>query len=98
MADTATLDLLGGFAFLINGGNMSLPSKSIEILAFLSLQPERRASRERLSGILWPDLPQERALGNLSTTVWRMRRAIKKVTGYELIKTTRTSILLETSR
>lgn len=67
------LDLLGGFAFRIDGEEQLLPRGGQRLLAYLALQPGRQ--RELVAGMLWPEVLATRALGNLRSTLWRMSRA-----------------------
>ncbi len=94
----ANLTLLGEFSLTIGGRQVSLPSKGIELMALLALEPDADISRERLSGILWPDCSHERALGNLSTTLWRVRKAVNSSMPYELMATSSKGIALDKSK
>jgi DNA-binding SARP family transcriptional activator len=51
--------------------------KTQALLAYLLLQGQRLHPREKLAGLFWGDYPQERARGCLSTTLWRLRRALE---------------------
>jgi DNA-binding SARP family transcriptional activator len=69
----ARLTLMGGFA-LESGGPVAVPSAAQRPLALLALR-SRGASRGYIAGQLWPDVPEERAAGNLRSALWRLRRA-----------------------
>lgn len=90
--------ILGRFGFDMDGKSVPLPSRGNELIAFLAVQPGGCASRRRVSGVLWPDLTDERALGNLNTTLWRLRRAVLKVAQPDFIHVTRWQIGLNTNR
>lgn len=90
--------LLGRFDLLVDGRSVQLPSKGNELIAFLALEPGRRASRQRISGVLWPDLPDDRAFGNLNTTVWRLRKAVVQVADPNFLWTTQRELGLDSNR
>lgn len=90
--------MLGRFDLLVDGRSVQLPSKGNELIAFLALEPGRRASRQRISGVLWPDLPDERAFGNLNTTLWRLRKAVLKVGEPAFLRTTQREVGLDSNR
>ena len=46
------------------------------ILAYLALDPGRTVSREKLSGLIWPDQSQEIALDNLRQALSRLRKSL----------------------
>lgn len=50
-------------------------SKTTALLAVLALSPGPQA-RARLMGLLWPELGEERASGNLRRAVWDLRRKL----------------------
>jgi DNA-binding SARP family transcriptional activator len=87
--------LVGRFRFVVDGSTVALPSKGIELVSFLALQSEKRATSDRLSGVLWPDFPHERALGNLNTTLWRIRTAVRRLGGSWLLVRSGNTIALE---
>ncbi len=91
---SSELRLLGRFELLIGGQNVLLPGKSKELLAYLALQPRKRAFRHQLSGALWPETTDERALRNLSTSLWRLRTSLDRFppSGFVLLSRTEVSI------
>lgn len=74
-ADTLLrIRLLGGFEVEGPAGPVHLESaKTAAVLALLALARGPLA-RARLTGLLWPDLPEERARGNLRRALWDLRR------------------------
>lgn len=50
--------------------------KTRALLAYLALEVDRPHRRERLAGLLWSDLPEERALQNLRQTLLYLRKAL----------------------
>lgn len=76
--ESLRISLLGTFRVTYEGSDVLFPTRKVEsLLACLALNPEKRLSRERLSGWLWPDLDDERARRNLSTAIWRLSRALE---------------------
>lgn len=70
---TTRIALLGEFALRNGVGPVSLPTASRRLLALLVIR-ERPVPRSHVSGVLWPDLPEERAWANLRTALWQVRR------------------------
>ena len=46
------------------------------LLAFLSIESSRPHRRAKLSGLFWPDLPENKAAHNLSQSFLRLRQAL----------------------
>ena len=65
--------LLGEFAVRRNGEVLALSSDAQRLVAFLALR-RRRLPRTLVAGALWLEQSQERAYGNLRSTLWRLRR------------------------
>ena len=56
------LHLMGYFRLQMAGQSVRLESRTVEaLLAYLALKRERPHSREALCGLLWPEMPEERA-------------------------------------
>jgi DNA-binding SARP family transcriptional activator len=67
------MSLLKGFELRQQGRVVELPMSAQRLLAFLALQ-ERPRQRLYVAGQIWIDSSQDRANGNLRTTLWRLRR------------------------
>jgi DNA-binding SARP family transcriptional activator len=65
------LELLGGFHLHTSTVRVDLPLPSQRLLAVLALS-ERPMPRSQVAGMLWPDVPEERARGNLRSVLWRL--------------------------
>jgi DNA-binding SARP family transcriptional activator len=65
------LELLGGFQLHSSSARVELPLPSQRLLAVLALN-DRPMPRSQVAGILWPDVPEERARGNLRSVLWRL--------------------------
>jgi DNA-binding SARP family transcriptional activator len=74
------VQLLKGFQVLAGDRPIPLPSSSERLIALLSLN-ERPLRRNSVAGLLWADITDDRAGGNLRTTIWRTRRP-----GFDLIQ------------
>lgn len=64
--------LLGGFSLLSRGQEVRVPSSSQHLIALLALRSA--PARGHVSGMLWPDVPDEQASGRLRTAVWRVQK------------------------
>jgi DNA-binding SARP family transcriptional activator len=68
------LRLLGGFALTVDRAPVCVPPTAQRLVAFLALR-DRPAPRAHVAGMLWLETTEERALANLRSTLWRVRRA-----------------------
>jgi DNA-binding SARP family transcriptional activator len=66
------LHLLGRFLLRTNDRCLVLSPSARRLLALLAVRGP--GPRSDAAGVLWPDVPQARAMGNLRTVVWRIRR------------------------
>ena len=76
-APLARVVLLGGFAVELAGAEpgstlAGLPSGVRRLVAYLGLSG--RPTRAAVAGHLWPDVPEERALGSLRSALWRLHK------------------------
>jgi DNA-binding SARP family transcriptional activator len=69
----ARLTLTSEFQLLVNSRSIAVPRGVQRLLAFLAISG-RPIARSRVAGQLWLDVPEWRALGNLRTALWRLRR------------------------
>jgi DNA-binding SARP family transcriptional activator len=65
--------LVDGFALSCDGRPIRMPISAQRLVAFLSLV-DRPVPRPRVAGTLWPDTTDGRAMGNLRSVLWRLRR------------------------
>lgn len=88
------LYLLGGFALTCDQHDVHLESvKSVALIAYLAMR-HGAVTRARLSGLLWPDLDDERAARNLRHAVWDQRRRLAARGRPPLLRATRTTLEL----
>ncbi|MFF7933691.1 BTAD domain-containing putative transcriptional regulator [Streptomyces sp. NPDC007940] len=66
------LSLLGGFRLDCATAEVDVCATAQRLLAYLGLR--RRAPRGMVADVLWPEATEERAGGNLRTTLWRLHR------------------------
>lgn len=64
--------LLGGPYLVVGGRTSTVPDGCQRLLAFLAMHGGR-ALRRQAAGLLWPDVEEERAAGNLRSVLWRLR-------------------------
>ncbi|MEH0843979.1 BTAD domain-containing putative transcriptional regulator [Micromonospora sp. CPCC 205711] len=67
-----SLHLLGGFRLLHDDRPVVVPRGLQRVIALIGLRPG--ATRSNLAGLLWPEVPEERALSSLRTALWRLRQ------------------------
>jgi DNA-binding SARP family transcriptional activator len=67
------LTVIGRFTCREDDRPLLLTPRAERLLAYLSLA-RRPVRRDQLSGTLWGDCPEDRASGNLRSTLWRLRR------------------------
>ena len=72
------LRLLGSFEFRSETGERVAfrSEKERALLAYLTVEASRSHSRRMLSGLLWPEQPDETANNNLRVTLHRLRHAV----------------------
>ncbi len=66
------LTLLNGFELTRDGVAIPLSSGPQHLLAYLAVN-DRSLRRVHIAGILWGDVSDDRAAGNLRSALWRMR-------------------------
>lgn len=69
-----SIRLLGGFDVSVDHESLPLPTNAQRLLGFLAVMHlEQR--REAVASHLWPAASPDRAMSNLRTALWRVRRA-----------------------
>jgi DNA-binding SARP family transcriptional activator len=67
--------LLGQFDLRLDGKLVEIPSRPAQsLLAYLALTAGVTHRRERLAGLIWPDIPEMDARRNLRQALWRLRK------------------------
>ena len=74
--------VLGGFDVSLAGAGtpLILPTRKAQgLLAYLALSPGQRHPREKLTSLLWGELPASPARNNLRQTLFALRRAFEGI-------------------
>jgi len=85
------LALLRGFELTQDCNGVPLSSGPQRLLAYLALQ-QRSLPRVHIAGILWADVPDERAAGNLRSALWRLKQL-----GLDLVRSAGDSLRLSSA-
>lgn len=87
-----SLRWVGGREILRDGVSVHLESAKTEsLLAWLVLNPGRHA-RGKLTALLWPELPEERAQAGLRRALWDLRRKLAPQGERFLLRVSRTDV------
>jgi DNA-binding SARP family transcriptional activator len=78
----AVVGLLGGLSVTCDGVRLAVPPGSRRLLAYLALHPGG-VDRRSAAGILWPDVGEGRAAGNLRSALWRLQRGSRPLVDAE---------------
>jgi DNA-binding SARP family transcriptional activator len=70
---TTALTMLGGFELRAAGRPVTLPPSVERVVAYVALH-KGPPTRPSVAGSLWLDVPEERAMANLRSALWRLRR------------------------
>lgn len=81
MAQRVMLTMLGGFDLRSSGHRVVLPPSAERVVAYLAIH-RGAATRPNVAGTLWIDVPEDRAMANLRSALWRLRRP-----GVEIVET-----------
>ena len=65
--------VLGGLSLSCDGRRLAVPPGSRRLLAYLALHPGG-VDRRVAAGVLWPDVGDCRAAGNLRSALWRLQQ------------------------
>jgi len=65
--------MLGGFDLRLSGERIVLPPSAERVVAYLAIH-RGSATRANVAGTLWIDSPEDRAMANLRSALWRLRR------------------------
>ena len=69
--------LLGQFDVRVDGRRVTITTRAAQsLLAYLALTAGTSQRREKLAGMLWPEISEEAARKNLRHELWRIRKAI----------------------
>ena len=91
--DRLALDLFGTFRAAVGGTPLSgfRSDRARALLAYLAVEGDRPHSRASLATLLWPNMLDHAALGNLRKTLHRLQETIAP-TGEPVLLVTRQAI------
>lgn len=69
-----SIGLLGSFSVCVDHCTVALPSNAQRVLGYLAVSGLEQP-RDSIATHLWPDAAPDRAMSNLRTALWRVRRA-----------------------
>jgi DNA-binding SARP family transcriptional activator len=72
VTDRVHLTLISEFSCRIAGETVEIPDSSARVLAYVALHGAA-VNRREAAGVLWPNVSDERAGGNLRSALWRVR-------------------------
>jgi DNA-binding SARP family transcriptional activator len=78
------IELLGGFQFSMGSARLELQMPARRLLAALALH-EKPLQRSYVAGMLWPNVSEDRAAGNVRSTIFRLGPARDVVDGRALL-------------
>jgi DNA-binding SARP family transcriptional activator len=68
-----TVHVLGSLTLRCGDRRVAIPAGSRRLLAYLALHPDG-VDRRVAAGVLWPDVEDGRAAGNLRSALWRLQQ------------------------
>jgi len=71
--DEIRLNLMRGFSLVCGNRPVTIPLSAQRVLAFVALR-ERPTLRPHIAAMLWLDATETRAMANLRSALWRLRR------------------------
>jgi len=83
------LCLFGGPYVERAGARLPVPDGAQRLVALVALR-DGWADRRVVAGLLWPDVPEERAAGNLRSAIWRLKSA-----GLDVLAVQRWALVLQ---
>ena len=90
--------LLGTFDLRQAGKPVVLSSRPAQsLLAFLILTAGTPHRREKLAGLLWPDLLEETARDNLRHALWRLRKSLQSASSVGYLQANNLTIVFNAS-
>jgi DNA-binding SARP family transcriptional activator len=72
ISPTPLVRVLGGLTLASEGSRLPVPPGSRRLLAYLALHPSG-VDRRCTAGVLWPNVDDGRAAGNLRSALWRLQ-------------------------
>lgn len=83
----ASIEVFGDFEMTIGGKRVAwLRRRDRQIVAFLALRPDGRATRDELISTFWPEANAQLAAQSLRTACSTIRRALAQCVGYDRVE------------
>lgn len=93
-----SIHLLGKFSLHVGNHDIELLSRKTKaLLGYLALTETQEESRERLIGLFWSEVPEERARASLRQALHEIRNALTP-TGFDGFRTDKLAVGLDRSR
>ena len=91
-----TIRLLGSLQVAVNGQPVTVfeSDKVRALLAYLAVERDQPHRRERLAGLLWPEMPEGSARNNLRVALSNLRKAIGDKSPAPFLRANRQTIQL----
>ena len=97
-SSTLSINLLGKFSLHVGDHDIELLSRKTKaLLGYLALTEIREESRERLIGLFWSEVPEERARASLRQALHEIRHALLP-TGFNGFHTDKLAVGLDQTR
>jgi DNA-binding SARP family transcriptional activator len=91
------ISLLGAFRARVGASTIQLPTRKTQgLLAYLALYPGERHEREKIQGLLWPEVRARQAQASLRQTLFTLRKSLPGTSAAALL-TTPTTVALDAS-
>ncbi|HJW83764.1 MAG TPA: BTAD domain-containing putative transcriptional regulator, partial [Anaerolineae bacterium] len=88
-----SIALLGHPRVTVDGAPAAFPTNKVQaLLAYLAVEADHAHSREVLTGLLWPNQPEEAARVNLRASLYRLRQAIHDRDAAAFLRLTRDTV------
>src|SRR3954447_22229276 len=95
---TLSVRLLGKLSLHVNGNEIELLSRKTKaLLGYLALTETQEESRERLIGLFWSEVPEERARASLRQALHEIRNGLQP-TGFDGFHTDKLVVGLDRAR
>jgi DNA-binding SARP family transcriptional activator len=89
------ISLLGGFQARVGASTIRLPTRKTQgLLAYLALHAGQPHDREKIQGLLWPDVASRQAQASLRQTLFTLRKTLAR-TSVPALLTTATTVALD---
>jgi DNA-binding SARP family transcriptional activator len=93
-AGALAISLLGGFQARVDASAIQLPTRKTQgLLAYLALHAGQPHDREKIQGLLWPEVASRQAQASLRQTLFTLRKTLPTKSVPALLTTTTTVAL-----